>query len=282
MRRNPAKRPRFELAFECDTNALSTELGKRFVKLELGVEGESYLASALASRPGKGKTALHRALRSWVSDFDADGLLDMYPMHLLGTSGWRTLLGDRSPRRYLDIGAGAGHVTSAIAPLVGETVTTETSRVMARKLRGRGFRCYEADMAETGAPEPHYDLVTCLNVLDRCPRPKSLLEAARAALAPGGRLVIAVPLPFNAFFYDGPASRDQKERLELSGPGWERSAVALVEKTLEPLGFEVETISRVPYLSRGDSQQELYVLDDVLVMCKEKLASRVDRSRRGS
>jgi hypothetical protein len=50
----------------------------------------------------------------------------------------------------------------------------------------------------------------------------------------------------------------------------------LVEKTLEPLGFEVETISRVPYLSRGDSQQVLYVLDDVLVMCKEKVTTRVD------
>jgi len=141
---------------------------------------------------------------------------------------------------------------------------------MARKLRGRGFRCFETDMAETGAPEPHYDLVTCLNVLDRCPKPKSLLAAARAALAPGGRLVLAVPLPLNAFFYDGPVSRNQRERLDVSGPTWERSAALLVENTLDPLGFEVEAISRVPYLCRGDSQQELYVLDDVLLMCKEK------------
>jgi SAM-dependent methyltransferase len=205
-----------------------------------------------------------------MSDFDADGLLDMYPMHLLGTGGWRKLLGDRPRGRHLDIGAGAGHVTATIAPLVGETVTTETSRVMARKLRKRGFRCYEADLAESGVPEPSYDVITCLNVLDRCPRPKSLLAEARRALAPDGRLVLAVPLPFNAFFYEGPASRDQKERLDVSGGRWERAAAELVEKVLDPMGFDVETLSRVPYLCRGDSRHELYVLDDALLVCKEK------------
>ena len=166
--------------------------------------------------------------------------------------------------------SGAGHVTSKISPLFDETVTTETSRVMARKLRRRGFRCFESDVAETGAPEPSYDVITCLNVLDRCPRPRSLLGAMHRALAPGGRLVLAVPLPLNAFFYDGPTSRDQKERLEVSRAGWERSAALLVENVLEPAGFAVETISRVPYLCRGDSQQRLYVLDDVVLICKEK------------
>lgn len=258
------------LAYDCDKSSLPSELGRRFVKLDLGTEGRAYLEQALTTRPGRGKTAIHRLLRSWVSDFDADGLLDMYPMHLLGTEQWRMLLGEHRGRRHLDVGAGAGHVTSQIAPLATETVTTETSRVMARKLRNRGFRCFETDVAETGAPEPHYDLVTCLNVLDRCPRPKSLLAAARAALAPGGRLVLAVPLPLNAFFYDGPVSRDQKERLDATGVDWEDSAARLVENTLVPLGLEVEAISRVPYLCRGDSQQELYVLDDVLLTCKQK------------
>jgi SAM-dependent methyltransferase len=261
-------RPPQDLLYDCDRSSLPGELGRRFVKLDLGDEGETYIEDALTTRPGKGKTTLHRLLRSWVSDFDADGLLDMYPMHLLGTAQWRALLGDRAGQRHLDVGAGAGHVTAKIAPLVGETVTTETSRVMARKLRHRGFKCFEADVAVTGAPEPHYDLVTCLNVLDRCPKPKSLLAAARAALAPGGRLVLAVPLPLNAFFYDGPVSRNQQERLDVSGADWEHSAALLVENTLDPLGFEVEAISRVPYLCRGDSQQELYVLDDVLLMCK--------------
>lgn len=268
-----------QLSYDCDARALPSELAKRFVKLELGAEGESYLTQALSTRPGRGKTLLHRALTAWFSDFDADGLLDMYPMHLLGTAEWRTLLGERRGQRHLDIGAGAGHVTSKIAPLFGETVTTETSRIMAQKLRRRGFRCVEADVAETGAPEPEYDVVTCLNVLDRCPRPTSLLAAARRALTPGGRFVLAVPLPFNAFFYDGPVSKDPTERLEVSGGGWERSVALLVEKVLDPAGFEVEAVSRVPYLCRGDSQQRLYVLDDVVLMCKEKkAASRVDRS----
>src|SRR5690349_10183232 len=143
-------RSRLRLVYECDPGELPADLAHRFVKLDLGPEGESYLTEAFRTRPGRARTVLHRTLLSWFSDFDADGLLDMYPMHLLGTSGWRRLLGDRPGQRHLDVGAGAGHVTATIAPLVGETITTETSRVMARKLRKRGFRCYEADLAEAG------------------------------------------------------------------------------------------------------------------------------------
>lgn len=271
-------RSRVDLVYDCDPRNLPTDLAQRFVRLELGPEGESYLAEAFRTRPGRTRTALHRALLGWFSDFDADGLLDMYPMHLLGTSGWRKLLGHRPSQRHLDVGAGAGHVTATIAPLLGETITTETSRVMVRKLRKRGFRCHEADLAEAGAPEPRYDVITCLNVLDRCSRPKTLLAEARRALAPQGRLVLAVPLPLHAFFYDGPASKDPEERLDVSDGRWERAAAQLVERVIDPAGFEVETISRVPYLCRGDSQQALYVLDDVLLMCKEKMATHVDRS----
>ncbi len=256
-----------DLRYDCETHVLPRGLSQRFVRLGLDEAGREYLARALATRPGRAKTTLHRVLRTWMSDFDVNGLLDMYPMHLLGTTQWRELLGEDRARRHLDVGAGSGDVTRTFAPLVGETVTTETSRVMARKLRRDGFRCYEADLSEADVPDPGYDVVTCLNVLDRCARPRSLLRKLGDALSPGGHLVLATPLPFDPFVYDGPASRAPLESLDLNGDGWEHSVARLAENVLEPLGFRIEKVSRVPYLCRGDAERPIYVLDDALLVC---------------
>jgi SAM-dependent methyltransferase len=271
MSDDPATRLGLALRYDCDARSLPSEIGTRFHRLSLGEEGREYLERAIASRPGRAKTTLHRTLRTFMSDFDVNGLLDMYPMHLLGTSQWRELLGPERVDRLLDVGAGSGEITRTISPLAAETVTTETSRMMARKLRKGGFRCYEADLAVSQVPGPGYDLVTCLNVIDRCARPRSLLENLARALAPGGRLVLATPLPFDPFVYDGPTSRAPDERLVVANAnaGWERSVGSLITDVLSPLGLAVETVSRVPYLCRGDAEKPMYVLDDALVVCRK-------------
>ncbi len=256
------------LRYGCERTSLPSALSRRFVRLGLGEEGREYLSHALSTRPGRAKTTLHRMLRTFLSDFDANGLLDMYPMHLLGTSQWKELLGP-SGGRHLDVGAGSGDVTRTIAPLATTTVTTEVSRMMARNLRRAGFPCLEADLARETVPGAPYDLITCLNVLDRCERPRSLLSNLVRALAPGGRLVLATPIPFDAFFYQGATSRDPMERLELPHDAWEPSVAHLATKVLEPLGLEVEAITRVPYLCRGDAERPLYVLDDALFVCRK-------------
>jgi len=185
-------------------------------------------------------------------------------MHLLGTSQWKELLGAPAGLRHLDVGAGSGDITRTIAPLAAETVTTEVSKMMARNLRRAGFRCLEADLARAPVPDPPYDLVTCLNVLDRCERPRSLLANLTRALSPGGRLVLATPLPFDPFVYAGARSKDPVEQLDLPRDSWEPSVARLATTVLEPLGLTVEAVSRVPYLCRGDADRPLYVLDDAL------------------
>jgi hypothetical protein len=70
--------------------------------------------------------------------------------------------------------------------------------------------------------------------------------------------------------YEGPHSLDPKERLAVPRESWERSVTALVANVLEPLGLELETVSRVPYLCRGDAARPLYVLDDALVVCRKR------------
>jgi SAM-dependent methyltransferase len=179
---------------------------------------------------------MQRTLRFYVSDFDANALLGMYPMMLLGTSHWQKLLGGALRRRLLDIGAGAGDVTSALAPLFEEIHAVEVSRGMVRRLRKRGFN------------------------------PRALLRSAMQALAPHGRLVIALALPYRPFYYDGASTPAPSEHLTCSGTFFEEQVEVLVERELEPLGRAVERWARAPYLSAGDKDRPLYELDDVILV----------------
>jgi protein-L-isoaspartate O-methyltransferase len=257
-----------EVTFGCDPEQLPPELRARFVDLSLGDEGRAYVDRAISSRPGRMRTQMHRTLIQFMSDFDANGMLDMYPMHLLGTEQWQQLLGRDPSRRHLDVGAGSGDVTARLAPLSGEIVTTETSWAMARVLRRRGFECVRADVSGGAVPRPPYDLITCLNVIDRCRRPKTLLAKLRDALAPEGRLVVATPLPFDPIVYDGPNVELPEEHLPLGEASWETSVATLIDEVLAPLGLAVEAISRAPYLSGGDARRELYTLDDAVIVCR--------------
>jgi SAM-dependent methyltransferase len=214
-------------------------------------------------------------LRSYFSDFDVNGMLGIYPMHVLSTEQWRFLLEaaavapyDEPRGRLLDVGAGSGDVTVQLAPLFERVVTTELSRSMAYRLRRRGFSVHRTDVAVAGVPEGPYDVVSCLNVLDRCATPLSLLGSVRAGLGSGGLLVLALVLPYRPFVYEGPSSVDPMERLPLDGLPWEAAVNGLCAQVLEPLSLEVVAVSRVPYLSGGDSGRAIYELDDAIVVCR--------------
>jgi SAM-dependent methyltransferase len=260
--------PLAKLVTSCDAARLEPELSARFVEVERDAELLGAVAHLTGRRHGAMKTLAQRALRFYVSDFDANALLYMYPMHLLCTSHWRRLLGSDARGRLLDVGAGSGDVTAALAPLFEEVYTLELSWGMARKLRRRGFRVERRDIAETGPPGGDFDVVACLNVLDRAPRPRSLLKAAARATSAAGRLVIALALPYRPFFYAGPDTPEPAERLRCEGTCFEEQVSAFVHGEVLPLGFEIERWARAPYLSAGDRDRELYELDDAILVCR--------------
>lgn len=202
-----------------------------------------------------------------MSDFDINGLLRTCRMHLLTTSQWQQLIGEHMDGSLLDVGAGSGDVTAALAPLFGQVVTTETSRVMVRRLRQRGFTCQPIDIGTQPPEGGPFDVVTCLNVIDRCAAPRSVIERARDALVEGGCLVLAVPLPYDPFFYDGGRTLDPLERLDLDASAWEGGAKKLAT-ALATLGLEVESLCRAPYLSSGNDRQALYTLDDAIIITR--------------
>jgi SAM-dependent methyltransferase len=258
-----------DLYYDVDVAALSPRLRARFVKLSRDAATDAFLAQASRGRHSWWRTQLHRLLRQFMSDFDANGLLDMYPLFVASTEHWRLLLGTQPVARLLDVGAGSGNVTQTLLPLAKHVVTTELSRQMAERLRRCGLECHELDLAERDLPGEPFELITCLNVLDRTARPRRLLQRIYERLQPGGRLLIALALPYNPFFFRGNSTPEPLERLACAEPSWEAAVNSLVQRELEPLGFSVLTVSRTPYLSFGDAESGLYELDDALLVCQK-------------
>lgn len=256
-------------------------------------------------------------LQMVMSRTDANALLGRGQMHVLTTEQARRLLGhwegpsERDsgesaatvgPWRMLDVGAGDGNVTRQLAPLVDEVVTTEVSTGMVRRLRAGGFRCAETvDLTPAGlgaalgedSPSEPFDLVACCNILDRCSKPKSLLRDMRNLLRPpgggrpGGRLLLAVVLPFSPFVEMGTQKVAPEETLPMRGgrcvdrASFERAVQVMAEKVLEPAGFVVESWTRLPYLSAGDLTYPYYVLNDAVFVLSRTPADPADDGSAG-
>lgn len=247
----------------------------RFRELAVDAEWLNEVAALTRARHGALRTYAQRLARLYLSDFDANALTGMYRMLLLPPGGWRWLFGDRPGGKLLDVGAGAGDVTLALAESFDEVETTEVSRGMARRLSRRGLPCHRLDLASEAEPALDvlaaraFDAISLLNVLDRCPRPQTLLRRCVKLLKPGGRLIVALALPYRPFYYAGPTTPDPFERLDCDAGAagtWEDGARRLLERDLLPLGLSLDCLARAPYLSAGDSAHPLYELDDVIVL----------------
>lgn len=267
-----------DLRYACDLNRLGP-LAARFVPSQLDAEGDAFLAAALKRNHTRVGYWVHRALTMFLSDFDANALLGMYPVFLLSTPQALQLLeaagaGRWTPGRWLDIGAGSGDVTTRLAPLTDAIECTEASSHMARRLRQRGLPCWlgRAGEGEPGDPlsrEPPFDVISLFNVLDRAARPRSLLAAVVRALPAGGLLLLSMPLPYEPFYYAGATTRDPEQKLKVEAEGWEQALLELWQHELAPLGLELRAVTRLPYLSGGDVQHPAYVLDDAVLVCQK-------------
>lgn len=266
------------LEYSLDRAQLANEL--RFHELAFDAGAEAYVRHALRKRHGRFLAWLHGLLQGFLSDFDINGLLGLYPMHVLSEAQWRELFqaavlsssAERAPlTSLLDIGAGRGDVTAELARCFQETTATETSKAMVSRLEKRGFRAVHGDLADGAArwtTGQKFDAVGLLNVLDRCDRPLSLLGTARSLVREGGLFIVALVLPYDPFVYDGGRSRAPRERLPIHSKRFEAAASEFVQNALVPLGLEPLLLSRVPYLSGGDPEAPLYELDDVIVICR--------------
>jgi SAM-dependent methyltransferase len=279
--RSWAKQIGLNLNYEADLGLLAAS-GAPFIQLGLDGHTADYLLGSQEFRHGTAMTWLHRILRGFYSDFDINGMLGTYPMHVLSAAQWREILlnatqssepthqlsNDENWGQLLDVGAGRGDATSELASLFSQVTVTETSKPMAKRLRKLGYTCLAEDISRRTDLRHRFDVVSLLNVLDRCDRPMSLLATARQAVRPCGLVLIALVLPYEPFVYDQGQPRAPLERLAIRSIQFEIAAAEFVTTCLLPLGLEVLALSRTPYLSGGDAHVPLYELDDLIVVCR--------------
>lgn len=101
--------------------------------------------------------------------------------------------------------------------------------------------------------------------MDRCDRPNTLLRQLRASLSPGGRLIVALVLPFSPYVEVGErGDHKPSEYLPIKGSGLEGQIAGLVDRVFGPVGLKCLAWSKLPYLCEGDMGQAYYFLDDVI------------------
>lgn len=98
-------------------------------------------------------------------------------------------------KRVLEVAAGTGLVTAAIAPVVGELVATDYADAMVDKLRERvdaeGWTNVQTRVVDVyDLEEGTFDAIVAANVLHLLPDLDGALDSMVGALRPGGRLVV--------------------------------------------------------------------------------------------
>ena len=114
-----------------------------------------------------------------------------------------------------------------------------------------------------------YDIISCLNVLDRCDAPLSMLRQIHRKLKTGGVVILALVLPYDPFVEHGLLKLPPSESLPILSKTWEEGVAKLWTKVLCPMGFEPLAVARVPYLCEGDLHVEYYSLDDVVLVLRK-------------
>ncbi|XP_014601770.1 PREDICTED: methyltransferase-like protein 9 [Polistes canadensis] len=212
--------------------------------------------------------SLARSALSWfISRTSINGLLGRGSMHVFSSEQFEKLMeasGYKGPWESLvDLGAGDGATTAHVAHLFERVYATDISPPMRWALAKRKFIVLDVDKWYEEAGQ--FDVILCLNLLDRCDRPNSLLRQFRKSLRAGGRLVVALVLPFSPYVEVGDrGDHKPSEYLPVKGIGLEGQIAGLVDRVFAPLGLRCLAWSKLPYLCEGDLGQAYYFLDDVL------------------
>ncbi|CAG2208251.1 Methyltransferase-like protein 9 [Mytilus edulis] len=213
-----------------------------------------------------------KSVLGWfMSSTSINGLLKRGSMFVFSKDQLRQMLHvapDRKGNRLLDLGAGDGMVTDIMAEFYNVVDSTEMSPTMVWRLKEKGFNVIPVDTWDNGAVT--YDLIGCLNLLDRCDKPMRILQSIHRLLTPTGRAIVAVVLPFEPYVEFNSSDHKPIESLLIKGKTFEEQAASFITDVFQPLGFFVEHFTRLPYLCEGDLNQSFFVLNDAVFVLKLK------------
>lgn len=260
--------------YRCVPDLLGEKLQPLFVQSSLDRDTKSFLKRSV-EKSGWLFTQLYHSFVSTVlspvvSRTSINGFLSRGSMFVFSAAQFQRLLRvgpEWTADRLLDLGAGDGGVTQIMGSHFREVYATEVSTPMKWHLQRKNYKLLGIDeWQHTGFK---YDLVSCLNLLDRCDDPLALLRDIHDSLVPEtGRLILAAVVPFQPYVEVGGQWQRPKEHLRIKGKTWEEQVTNLSTEVFEKTGFEVEAVTRLPYLCEGDMYNDYYVLDDAVFVLK--------------
>lgn len=153
--------------------------------------------------------------------------------------------------RVLEVAAGTGLVTPALAAGAGEVIATDYSAVMVAALEQRvrdaavaNVRCEQADLYTLRFDAGTFDAVVAANVLHLVPDLPGALAALRRVVKPGGQVIVPT------FCHDETAlSWVVSRALAVTGfPGHRRFTANSLQQAVEDAGVRVTRTETLPGL----------------------------------
>lgn len=149
----------------------------------------------------------------------------------------------RGDARVLEVAAGTGLVTTAIAPVVGDLVATDYAEAMVKQLETRvreaelaNVRCEQADIYALRFEPGTFDAVVAANVLHLVPDLDRALAGLRSVLRPGGVLIAPTYLHRETW-----RASLLSRLFALTGfPGHRRFDASGLHRSIESAGFLLE------------------------------------------
>ncbi|XP_021092971.1 methyltransferase-like protein 9 isoform X3 [Heterocephalus glaber] len=195
--------------YVCNREKLCESLQAVFVQSHLDQGTQIFLNNSIEKSGWLFIQLYHSFVSSVFSLFmsrtSINGLLGRGSMFVFSPDQFQRLLKinpDWKTHRLLDLGAGDGEVTKIMSPHFEEIYATELSETMIWQLQKKKYRVLGInEWQNTGF---QYDVISCLNLLDRCDQPLTLLKDIRSVLEPTrGRVILALVLPFHPYVENG-------------------------------------------------------------------------------
>ncbi|KAK2155479.1 hypothetical protein LSH36_239g03020 [Paralvinella palmiformis] len=240
-----------------DEDQVPVELCEKFIQFHEDVETKKFLQSCFEKSDWMMTQLYHviaKSLLSWfMNTTSINGLLKRGSMFVFSKSQFQSLLRIEQSWRgksLLDLGAGDGKVTQIMAGHFEQVYVTEASTPMKWRLQDLGYKLL--DISEW--TKNKYDVISCLNLLDRCDKPVKILSDIQQSLEPNnGRALVAVVLPFRPYVEFSNHGNMPEQYLHIQGDSFESQVSNFVHDVLEPVGFVVEAFTRLPYLCEEDA-----------------------------
>lgn len=264
--------------YKCDLTKVDESIASKFVELSYDTETDNFIKTCYQKSDWLFTHIFNALAQAFLGLFmtatSINGLLKRGSMFVFSNQQFSLIYDEinsiesDSESLLLDIGSGDGRVTSVMAKYFHKTYCTEVSPVMKRLLAKRGYEVLDVD--KWFENDLSFNLISCLNVLDRCDRPLSMIKKMRQKIKPNGRILLALVLPLNQYVESSSNGHKPSEVINLTGNSLEQHAQSFIQDYIEPNDLELVAWTKVPYLCEGDLELSYYWLNDVLFLLKPK------------